>query len=68
MSTGFICGHYLEPLVCSERGMVHTSGGAHAMRCMDCDWYGSPYPSPTACPRCESRRLADDHAVIVRRS
>jgi ssDNA-binding Zn-finger/Zn-ribbon topoisomerase 1 len=68
MNSGFICGHCHEPLVCSERGMVHAEGGAYAMRCTDCDWYGSPHPSPVACPRCGSPRLADDHAVIVRRS
>ncbi|HWO72712.1 MAG TPA: hypothetical protein VNN21_04070 [Dehalococcoidia bacterium] len=47
--------------------MVHSEGGAYAVRCADCDWYGSPYPSPEACPRCGSPRLADDHAVIVQR-
>jgi hypothetical protein len=67
MSSGFICSHCREPLVCSDRGMVHVEGGVYAMRCADCDWYGSPHPSPVACPRCGSPRLADDHAVVVQR-
>ena len=67
MTPEFFCGQCGETLVCSERGMVHADGGIYAMRCMDCDWYGSPYPSPVARPRCRSPRLADDHAVVVRR-
>lgn len=46
------------------RGWVHAEGGTYMMRCPDCGWRGAPYPSPTACPRCGSRNVRDDHAAL----
>lgn len=56
------CGEQLTFTI--SRGWVHQEGGTYKVRCPDCGWMGAPYPSPTRCPECGSRRIRDDHCVL----
>ena len=61
-------------LVCGEvltftmgRGWVHQGGGVYVMRCRECNWKGSAFPSPRACPDCgRVDTLRDDHCAQPR--
>jgi DNA-directed RNA polymerase subunit RPC12/RpoP len=69
MLAAAVCYRCGEPLAFTTRGWVHREGGgAYLMRCPDCSWRGSPYPSPVRCPDCGSRGLRDDHCALPLRS
>ncbi len=49
-----------------ERGWVHKDGeGLYWMKCLDCGWEGSSFPSPIICPQCGSKNIRDDHCFLA---
>lgn len=65
MSRGLRCHWCKQPLIFEPgRGYIHEGGGNYLMRCDECGWEGSGYPSPTACPKCGSRNIRDLHCAL----
>lgn len=63
------CLYCSGPLVWA-RGWGHMDGGGFIMvRCDGCGYRGSPSPTPTRCPSCQSvALLRDDHVATPTRS
>ena len=59
-NTACVCGSSIRHD--AGRGWVHVDGGgALALTCGTCNWYGTPAPMAVRCPRCGSLDLTDDH-------